>query len=305
MFFFSIIIPTFNDLNNLKRCLRSVYRQNFNDYEIIIINDGSTDDTKNFLNSIEDMNIKIFNLEKNNGPAFSRNLGINNSNGVWIAFLDSDDFWLKTKLQITFDNIQINNNFEVFCHYLNRKEKLTRKIRKLYTGPYKNKFYDNLILEGNCLITSATVVKKDFLNKNEIFFRTDNKYYSVEDYDFWLNLALKNAKFFFIKSFLGFYCIHNNNITKNIMKHKKNYLSLLYNHVFKRQDFEKNKHKLWKVIYCKYLVEIIIINIFYIKNLKKGLLLLLKSFKKYHLLFIISLFSFFRLKVKNYLRKLK
>ena len=300
--FFSIIVPTFNDLNNLKRCLRGIYRQTFCDYEIIIINDGSSDETKKFLNSSDKKNITIINLEKNKGPAYSRNLGIKKCNGLWVAFLDSDDFWLKSKLQVTFDNIQINNNFNVFCHNLIRKEVLTRKTRKLYTGPYRNKFYDYLILEGNCLITSATVIKKNFLQKNNIMFRTCRKYYSVEDYDLWLNLALKQAKFFFIKNFLGFYCIHGNNITNNIMKHKKNYLALLFNHVFKKQNFEKNKIKLWKVIYCKYLIEVIVINIFYINNLNNGFILFLKSLKKYRLLFIISVYNYLKLKVNNFLR---
>tara|TARA_B100000787_G_scaffold168655_1_gene157841 strand:+ start:7441 stop:8358 length:918 start_codon:yes stop_codon:yes gene_type:complete len=305
MFFFSIIIPTFNDLNNLKRCLRGVYKQTFHDYEIIIINDGSSDETKFFLNSLNKKNITIINLEKNKGPAFSRNLGINSCKGFWVAFLDSDDFWLKDKLQITFNNIQLNDNFEVFCHNQYRKEKSTRKIKKLYTGPYKDKFYNNLILEGNCLITSATIIKKDFLIKNNIFFRTEKRYYSVEDYDLWLNLAMINARFFFIKNFLGFYCIHNNNITNNILKHKKNYLFLLYNHVFKKQNFEKNKFRLWKIIYCKYLIELIVINIFYINNLIKGLSLFFRSIKKYRLLFIISLFNYLKLKINTSLRKFK
>ena len=305
MFFFSIIIPTYNDLNNLKKCLRSVLRQNFKNYEIIIINDGSSDGTQDFLDTLNKDNIKIFNLETNQGPAFSRNIGINKSKGIWLAFLDSDDFWLRSKLQVTFDNIQLNNNFDVFCHNQSRKEKLTRKIKKLYTGPYKNKFYKSLILEGNCLITSAIVIKKEFLTKNNIFFRIKKKYYSVEDYDLWLHLALNDAKFFFIRNFLGFYCIHKNNITNNIIQHKKNYLSLLYNHVFKLQTFEKNKFKLWRKIYCKYLIEIIIIYIFHINNFKKGTFLFLKSFRKYHFLFIISLFNYFRLKINTFLRKLK
>ena len=299
MFYFSIIIPTYNDLINLKKCLRSVYRQDFLDYELIIVNDGSTDGTYEFLNSLNKENISVYNLKENNGPAHARNIGIKNSRGAWVCFLDSDDFWIKSKLKITLKNIKLNENYDVFCHNQIRKEKLTRKIKKLYTGPYKAKFYNNLILEGNCLITSATVVRNDFLIKNSIFFRTDKKYYSVEDYDFWLNLAFNDAKFFFIKDFLGFYYIHKNNITTNIMKHKKNYLSLLYNHVFKIQKFEFNKFKLWKKIYCKYLIEIIIINLFYINNFKKGALLFFYALKKFNLLFILNIFHYFIVKFKN------
>ena len=84
-----------------------------------------------------------------------------------------------------------------------------------YEDKYINIFHKSkLILNGNCLMTSATVVKKEFIKKNNIFFRDKKKYFSVEDYDFWLSLARSKAKFKFIKVFLGFYCIHH--LSKNI-----------------------------------------------------------------------------------------
>ena len=304
MIFFSIIIPTYNDLSNLKKCLKGLFRQNFDNFEIIVINDASTDGTSDYLDSLKKKNLSIYNLSENKGPAFSRNIGIKNSNGIWLSFLDSDDFWVKSRLDVVFKNIQFNNNYDVYCHNQTRKEIITKNIKKLYTGPYKKNFYKNLILQGNCLITSATVVKKKFIKNNDIYFRTDKKYYSVEDYDFWLNLANSNAKFFFIPDFLGFYCIHKNNITTNILKHKKNYLSLLFNHIFKIKKFEKNRLSLWKKIYCKYLLENIIIYAFTIKNLTKSRSLFFITLKKFHMYFILSLFNYFWLKLQRTFRKI-
>ena len=101
---------------------------------------------------------------------------------------------------------------------------------------------------------------------------------------------------------MGFYCIHENNITKNILKHKKNYLCLLFNHVFKIQDFEKNKLYLWHKIYCKYLIEIVVIYIFRLNKIKKGIGLFFYSLKKYKFLFVLELVYFFRLKLVNLLK---
>jgi len=297
--FFSIIIPTHNDYLNLKRCLKGVLRQNYKLFEIVVVNDCSTDDTKKFLDSLNIKNLNSYHLDNNKGPAYARNIGITKSRGEWICFLDSDDYWMKSKLEVINKYIQTYDNYDVFCHNQIKKENISRKKKKLYLGPFKKNFYKELILNGNCLITSATVVKREFIKKNNIFFRDKKKYFSVEDYDFWLNLARSKAKFKFIKIFLGFYCIHENNITKNILKHKKNYLFLMFNHVFKLQTFEKNKLNLWRKIYCKYLIEIVVIYIFQLKKIRKGIGLFLYSLKKYKLLFLLQLVYFFRLKIIN------
>ena len=100
--FFSVIIPTYNHANYLKKALDSVLNQSFNNYEIIVIDDNSTDNTSAVVNSYKNKIIykKIIN---NRIIGKSRNLGIEISKGEWLAFLDSDDEWLKDKLKIVFN----------------------------------------------------------------------------------------------------------------------------------------------------------------------------------------------------------
>src|SRR5262245_44018890 len=88
---FSVIIPAFNRLALLKRTLESVWMQTFMDYEVIVVDDGSTDDTASWLQSQADR-IRIFS-QSNKGPGSARNLGANQARGEYLAFLDSDDIW--------------------------------------------------------------------------------------------------------------------------------------------------------------------------------------------------------------------
>ena len=96
--FFSIIIPTYNQANFLKKCLNSVFKQTFKNFEVIIIDNSSTDHTKEILSKYKK---KIVYKKINNKGviAKSRNIGIKNSNGNWVAFLDSDDTWKNNKLE--------------------------------------------------------------------------------------------------------------------------------------------------------------------------------------------------------------
>lgn len=98
----SIIIPTYNRASCIRRAIESILKQTFNDYEILICDDCSIDNTKEIVLQYvaKGVNIKWFENTKNSGPATARNLGINNSSGKYIAFLDSDDEWHPNKLEI-------------------------------------------------------------------------------------------------------------------------------------------------------------------------------------------------------------
>ena len=104
---FTVIIPTVNRKDFLKIAVNSVFDQTFDDFEIIIIDDGSTDDTKQMLYEYSDKRIKYF-YQENKGVSFARNKGLEQSNGKYIAFLDSYDSWVENKLEKTFEYI---NNF--------------------------------------------------------------------------------------------------------------------------------------------------------------------------------------------------
>ena len=114
----SIIIPTYNHAKFIKKALQSVINQTFENWEAIVIDNYSTDDTEKILNEYKDTRIRYIKIKNNGIIAKSRNLGIENANGEWIAFLDSDDWWTLNKLETCFNNIDkkvdlIYHNLEV------------------------------------------------------------------------------------------------------------------------------------------------------------------------------------------------
>lgn len=95
--FFSVVIPTYNRVDYLRSTLDTVFRQTFTDYEIIIVDDGSTDGTAEYLQSLENR-VRVF-AQKNAGPGAARNLGAKYARGTYLAFLDSDDLWFPWALE--------------------------------------------------------------------------------------------------------------------------------------------------------------------------------------------------------------
>ena len=154
--FFSIIIPTHNDYLNLKRCLKGVLRQNYKLFEIVVVNDCSTDDTKKFLDSLNIKNLNSYHLDDNKGPAYARNIGITKSKGEWICFLDSDDYWMKSKLEVINKYIQTYDNYDVFCHNQIKKDN-----NSTFAG---NKEFFLIITEIDELNKNVKEKKQEILN---------------------------------------------------------------------------------------------------------------------------------------------
>ena len=95
--FFSVVIPTYNCAEYLKRALSSVFSQTYQDFEIIVIDNSSTDNTQNVIKSFDNQKLKVIRVNNKGIIGYSRNKGIEASKGTWIAFLDSDDRWLPEK----------------------------------------------------------------------------------------------------------------------------------------------------------------------------------------------------------------
>jgi len=244
--FFSVIIPTYNQASFLKASLHSVFQQTFKNYEVIVIDNKSSDNTAEIVKKYKKK--IIYKKIKNNGLiAKSRNLGIKLAKGKWIAFLDTDDHWSKDKLKITFQ-LTKKSSVKVICHsewisYLSKTKD------KIWTyGPYKKNFYQLLLKNGNRLSTSASVVEKKFLYENQILFDEQKKFITSEDYSFFMNVARKGAKFYFTNKPLGNHFFHKKSASSNLSKHLKAVKFVIKHHVFNVQEFTKNKKLLWQEI---------------------------------------------------------
>ena len=139
--FFSVVIPTYNHEVFLEKAVKSVLNQTFSDYEIIIIDNYSDDNTENLIKNLNNKNIKFIKNRNHGILAKSRNIGIEQSKSEWIAFLDSDDIWWQDRLKVLFDFIKKHNNYEVICTNELWVNTTNNKKRVSKYGPYKNNFY--------------------------------------------------------------------------------------------------------------------------------------------------------------------
>jgi glycosyltransferase involved in cell wall biosynthesis len=204
---FSVIIPTYNRGDSLIKVLNSLVNQTYKNFEVIVCDDGSVDNTEEVVNSFKDIiNVKYFWMENWGGPARPRNIGINKSVGKWICFLDSDDWWYSNKLESCLPFI---NEYDLIYHSLdifdcNKQIKTYKKIgKKLNSDVLKN-----LIINGNVIPNSSVVVNKSLLLKAGNISE-EKSLVAVEDYDMWLRIAKITSKFKFINKSLGAYSWDN------------------------------------------------------------------------------------------------
>jgi glycosyltransferase involved in cell wall biosynthesis len=245
---FSIVIPTYNRANLLQQALQSVLHQSHSMFEVIIIDDGSVDNTEEIVESMSDDRISYHRIENSGGPARPRNLGIVLAKNEWICFLDSDDIWHYDKLMVVANAIEENPCIDLICHdeYLSVHGKTSGKI--LRYGPLENKMYQSMLILGNRVSTSAVTVKKAFLKEHDLRFNESPNYTIVEDYDLWLRVAYHQGNFHFIHKALGEYRVSMGNISSAQDAARHNLTALLTDHVYVVQKFSRSPIKLWKKV---------------------------------------------------------
>ncbi len=186
MFSVSVIIPTYNRLVFLKEAVASVLEQSLQPTEILIIDDGSTDGTWEWLQTLVSDRVKIF-RQTHRGVALARNRGVGLATGSFVAFLDSDDKWLKDKLKIQVEFLQTHPE----CPLCQTDEIWIR--HGIRVNPHKKHFKPPRIQFEDCLplcrvSLSAVMMKKDFFLELGGF---DPDLPVCEDYDLWLRAALR------------------------------------------------------------------------------------------------------------------
>lgn len=236
---FSVVIPTYNHAEFIETALMSVLGQTYQNFEIVIVNNYSTDDTLKIIEQIGDDRIKVINFKNDGVIAASRNIGIKSSHGDYIAFLDSDDSWYPTKLQDVIDSIGADPEVGLICHNLD----LVRDGHPAGTarlGPpksFQGTLYDYQLLHGSCVSTSATVVGRQHIEQVG-YFSEDTAIVTVEDYDLWLRLS-KVCRFKFITKVLGVHQYHVAGASTNVEKHLNATLAVLNKHFNGRSDFHR------------------------------------------------------------------
>lgn len=214
--FISIIIPTYNSSRSILKTLHSVANQSYKDYEIIIVDSYSIDDTIVKIKSLKNKKIRIFFTKKDKGLSYARYFGILKSRGKYIAFLDSDDEWKKNKLMKQIKFMKTHRSVFSCTNFQLKKNSNIKKI-----SIKKNKIlFDDLLTERPIALSSVIILKNILLN----VAKNNHSDTYAEDYLWWVLVLKKN------------YCcevIKSNLTTINIIKNSRsvkfliNYMALI------------------------------------------------------------------------------
>lgn len=190
----SVIIPTYNRETTLKRAILSVIHQTYTDWELIIVDDGSTDGTEALVRSFISEKIHYIKSEVNQGVCKTRNIGIKHAKGEYIALLDSDDEWVADKLEKQLAQMQQKGTKVVYCRFSRMYENDNEKISIIPPIERKENLEGDLFYElllGNFIGAPTIVIAKDVLEEVGGF---NEELMNLEDYE----LILRIAKEFYI-----------------------------------------------------------------------------------------------------------
>lgn len=204
---FSVIIPTYNRAALLERCLDSLVRQTYQNFEVLVCDDGSSDHSREIVDKFEDkLHIKYLWAENWGGPARPRNRGIAEADGEWICFLDSDDWWTPDKLASC---LIYTDCYDLIYHNLRgmspKGEGKELKLRQIDTSH----FIDDLFTHGNPIPNSSVVLRMSILEKIGAF-NEDRELIGVEDADYWLRVSSVTHRIYYLNRCLGYYWVGSN-----------------------------------------------------------------------------------------------
>jgi len=234
----SFIVPVYNSEKYLRKCLDSLVNQTLEDIEIIIINDGSVDSSQNIIDEYVQKypyKIKCF-YQQNSGQAAARNNGIKRANGVFISFIDSDDYLEPKALEVAY-RYAVEKKVDILCfNFFEELENGDKKESSYYTF---NDFPNDIKYILNETSVWNKIIKRDLLINNDLYFLED---YIYEDLEFIPKLILYTDKIDFINDKLYHYVIHENS-TMRQKEYNTKLESIYYVMESLKKNFENTKYK--------------------------------------------------------------
>ena len=232
---YSLIIPTYNSEKTIEKCIKSILNQTYNNFEIIIVNDGSTDNTIEILKKFKDKRIKIIN-QKNHGVSFSRNTGIKECSGDYINFIDSDDFIKKNTLEeinkklndnktidiLRYNFMYDNNNYSGISNDL---YKFSNKLINICKIEDKEKLMHHFFTKYESIPTFSPLlfIKSNVCKK----IKFDEKLSYLEDSDFYLSLVENSKNIYLLDKKNYIVTTSQNSASRNIFRRESNIYSIL------------------------------------------------------------------------------
>jgi glycosyltransferase involved in cell wall biosynthesis len=250
----SVLIPAYNQAQFLGDAIQSVLDQTYSDFELIIVNDASTDNTNQVIEQFPDPRIRCITHEQNRGLSAARNTGIRAASGDLVALLDSDDYYHPEKLRVHIDFLEKHPEIEATCNARYDLIHSSKTIRDLWRPPLRISL-SNLVL-GFPYAPSDLVIRRDWLYRVGLYNETLT--FFGEDLDMNCRLALSGCQFASVDRILNYRRYHSGRKIKNIDLGLKTIVSVLDNtfadpfcpdEVTALRNKAISKHKmLWSII---------------------------------------------------------
>lgn len=206
----SVVIPAYNAMTYLPDTLNSVLQQTFSDFEVLIIDDGSTDHIQAWVaQNITDPRVRLI-AQANQGLSAARNTGIANAQGEYVAFLDADDLWEPTKLEVQVRYLDNNSAVGLVYNWIAVIDAQGKPTGKVWRGDIEGDVLEE-VLQRNIIDCPSVLVRRKCFEEVGVFDRTLR---SVEDWDMWIRIATR-YNFGVTREALVYYRQHTSNMSKN------------------------------------------------------------------------------------------
>jgi len=249
----SVIIPTFNCCSTLRSAIESALSQTYKNIEVIVIDDGSSDETPLIITSY--INSIIYIKQENEGVAKARNVGVRYSNGEWIAFLDADDIWDENKLEYQFSKMSDEGKSWSYTDTRFLGGVNSGRLDSEFTKKHTGSVFDEL-LTNNFISTSTVLLNKSTFHNAGGF---DTTLPAIEDWELWVRISSKNP-ISYVDQPLTTYRIHKKSTSRNTRKVLPYHLKAI-NVIYAKNQLNKKQSKLIKkaksnsYTICSYIAE--------------------------------------------------
>ena len=242
----SIIMPVFNREKYIEETVLSLLAQSFDDFELIIIDDGSTDNSLRIINSFHDPRIKIIENHQNKGIVYSRNAGLKIAKGNFIAPFDSDDIALPDKFEKQIKFLNENPDFGMVVSWVKLIDSKGNPLRKKWKLDADPESIPANLLFRNYFAQPAVVIRKQAVPKGG--YKTG---YDVgEDYRMWVDIA-KKYKTYNLPEYLVYCRQHNDNVSYGSKTKNTKYEHLIYSYLFNRLEIKVDDNVLNSILLIK------------------------------------------------------
>jgi predicted O-linked N-acetylglucosamine transferase (SPINDLY family)/GT2 family glycosyltransferase len=214
----SVVLPTYNQERYISDAIESVLHQTYQDFEIIIVNDASSDQTVNGIQAYSDARIRLFSLEQNQGESAATNFGIQQAQGEWITILHSDDIFTPNKLEKQIDFITQNPQVAAVLSQVQIIDETGQvllpgkhPLQRVFAQPNRSRFQwlNYFFTKDNCLCQTSSMIRRQCYDKMGFY---DLRFRQIPDFDFWVRFCLQ-YDLHILPEPLIHYRVHDSNIS--------------------------------------------------------------------------------------------